>query len=391
MAKIYDNKEENEKAILVFVNENKKENASECLEELFGLCEAANIDGVGELIQNVHEFVSATLIGSGKLLELKQLVETHNADLVVFDNELSGRQIKNCEEVLGCRVATRSIVILDIFAKRASTLEGKKQTELAQLKYMKSRLVGSYIGGGKMKGGSGGVGMRGPGETKLELDRRKMEDKILKLERELFDIEKNQNTANKARNYNLQKSVAIVGYTNAGKSTLLNKITRAGVLEKDMLFATLDTVVRKVWLNENLTITLSDTVGFISKLPHEFVKAFKSTLNEAVNANLLLIVVDGSSKNALKELETTKQVLKEINANAKQFILVNKVDKVEKIAPANIEVIANKEGKQSIKPTANEIYETLKAQGESVFKISAKSGDGIDEVKKQIAIYFENK
>ncbi|MCL2771614.1 MAG: GTPase HflX [Firmicutes bacterium] len=353
-----------EKVILVYINLNSKEDTDEVLEELSGLAEACNMEVVGTLSQNLKMPDIRTFIGSGKLLDLKEMAESMEADSVVFDNELVGSQIRNLEDELGVRVATKSMLILDIFARRATTNEGKKQTELAQLKYMRTRLVGSY----EHMGGQGGVGMRGPGETKLELDRRNMKDKIAKLEKECDEIEAARLTANKTRKQTNTKSVVLVGYTNVGKSTIMNKLTKADVLEKDMLFATLDTTTRKLFLTYELSVTLSDTVGFIKNLPHEFVKAFKSTLNAAVEADVLLLVLDASNRHILTEYEVTRQVLGEIGAQGKQIVVINKTD----------ERLEDSEAIEQIK----------KESSGRVIEISAKTGAGLEELKALITNFL---
>lgn len=353
---------ENVQAVLVYANvKGESENVERDLDELKLLCSATNIEEVARLTQNVNDVNPATLIGEGKLKELSDLVKNTNADAIVFENDLSGTKIKNIEDATGVQVLTRSMVILDIFAGRATTAEGKLQTEIAELKYMSTRLTHSEQMLGKYKSS---VGMRGPGETKLELDRRKIKERITKLERELKEMDKQKDIGLNKRNKSNVKTVALVGYTNAGKSTLFNAITKADVLAKNMLFATLDTTSRRVYVNENCQFVLSDTIGFVNKLPHEFVEAFKSTLKEAVNCDLLLIVVDATSKNAKKEYDVVLSVLNEINAtNSKQIVVLNKCD-------GNVN---------------REQVDEIKADGKTCVEISALKKTNLDVLKTQIA------
>ncbi len=355
-------KEDLVKAVLVYANVKGESNdVNRDLDELSLLCGACKINEVGRLTQNINEINPATLIGEGKLQELVNLVKETNADAVVFENDLSGSKIKNIEDATGVQVLTRSMVILDIFASRAKTAEGKLQTEIAELKYMSTRLTHSETMLGKYKSS---VGMRGPGETKLELDRRKIKDRIFKLEKELKAVEKQKDVSLEKRQKSSVKTVALVGYTNAGKSTLFNAITKADVFAKNMLFATLDTTSRRVYISQDKQFILSDTVGFVNKLPHEFIEAFKSTLKEAVNCDVLLIVVDATSKNAKKEYDVVLNVLDEINAtNSKQIIVLNKCDQV-----------INKEQVEAIKQSANNVVE-----------ISALKKINLDLLKTKIA------
>ncbi len=349
------------KAILVYANvKGESDNVERDLDELKLLCSATNIVEVARLTQNINDINPATLIGEGKVKELAELAKTVNADVIVFENDLSGTKIKNIEDATGVQVLTRSMVILDIFASRAITAEGKLQTEIAELKYMSTRLTHSETELGKYKSS---VGMRGPGETKLELDRRKIKARITKLEHELSIMDKQKEVGLSKRNKSNIKTVALVGYTNAGKSTLFNAITKADVLAKNMLFATLDTTSRRVYLNENCQFVISDTVGFVNKLPHEFVEAFKSTLKEAVNCDLLLIVVDATSKNAKREYDVVVNVLGEIGAlNSKRIVVLNKCDR-----NVNVEQV------QQIKQT-----------GANCLEISALTKLNLDKLKSEI-------
>lgn len=353
--------EEIVKAVLVYANIKGESKSPESdLDELSLLCEATNIKEVARLTQNLNEVNPATLIGEGKLLELKELIEQTNADAAVFENDLSGSKIKNIEDATDVQVLTRSMVILDIFARRATTKEGKLQTEIAELKYMSSRLAHSA---GVMSKYKSSVGMRGPGETKLELDRRKNKERIEHLSRELKAMEKQKDVGTQSRAKNGIKTVALVGYTNAGKSTLFNAITKADVMAKNMLFATLDTTSRRVYVSPECQFVLSDTVGFVNKLPHEFVEAFKSTLKEAVNADVLLIVVDATSKNAKQEFDVVKSVLAEIGAtNSKQLVVLNKCDLVTNVSE----------------------LEKIKSEAKDYIEISALKKINIDKLKQKI-------
>lgn len=323
--KLYSTAKEKEKAFLVSVSVKKDFNPEESLVELALLVEAANFDVVGSMFQNTNEPSVQFLIGTGKLDELKSEVEKLKPNIVVFDNELSGMRLRNLEEYLNCKVIDRSMLILDIFANRAVSGEGKLQVKLAQLKYSMPRLMGLVPSNNKY---GGGIGMRGPGESKLELDRRKIEGEVQKVEAKLKELEKQKDVSRKNRMESKVKNVAIVGYTNSGKSTLLNTLTKTNVLSKDMLFATLDTTSRSLFLGEGKQIVITDTVGFVSRLPHELIQAFKSTLKETIDADLLLVVVDGSSKRAGKELEIVNNVLDELGAGQKpKIFVVNKMDK----------------------------------------------------------------
>lgn len=344
-------------AILVHATISKNEDMNFSLQELERLCETANLTVSDILTQNVKEITPATFIGSGKIEELKELVKKNSADIVIFNNELSGSQIKNISDLVGVKVIDRTMLILDIFAMRATSNEGKLQVALAQYKYTLPRLSG--IAGSSGRFGSGGVGMRGPGETKLELDRRVIQNNITRLEKQIKEIKENRNLRRSERTKNQIKEVAIVGYTNAGKSTLLNTISKAGIYADDKLFATLETTTRKLWLDVGKEIIITDTVGFIDKLPHAFVDAFASTLEEAKRADLILVVVDSTDKNREKQIEVVEQVLSEIDANStKKLYIYNKIDKIS---------------------DQDEI-----PSGENVVKISAKRNIGLDTLKQKI-------
>ena len=319
----FNTKKDAEKAILVGVIYSNKEDVSSQLKELSRLAETAGVYVLDSTYQYVREITPATLIGEGKVQEIKDLVQEKDANLVIFDVELSGSQTKNLSDAFGVKVIDRITLILDIFAGRAISNEGKLQVQLAQLKYNMPRLASLKGTSGRF--GSGGVGMRGPGETKLELDRRAAQDNIFKLEKEIAKIKQNRQLQKKNRNSNAFK-VAIVGYTNAGKSTLLNLISKAGIYTDDKLFATLDTTSRNVYLDYGKQIVLTDTVGFISKLPHHLVDAFSATLEEAKDANLILHVIDSSNSDKNKQIEVVEQVLNKQQVTAPILRVYNKSD-----------------------------------------------------------------
>ena len=316
-------------------------------------------------MQNKETPDPRTVIGSGKIWELSELCRNNGVKLVVFDAELSPSQIRNIEDDLGddISVIDRSMLILDIFALHATTGEGKLQVELAQLRYTAPRLIGK---GTQLSRLGGGIGTRGPGESKLESDRRHMKRRIVALESELEELEKNRMTMRASRDKSQIPQIAIVGYTNAGKSTLLNTLTDAGILAENKLFATLDPTTRKLKLPCGETVLLTDTVGFIRKLPHHLVKAFKSTLDEAVYADILMIVIDAHDDEARAQLEVTETLLAELGAAGKPTIYVyNKCDLgVSAELPS---YVANNEDPNHI-----------------VCAISAKSGQGIDTLLKKV-------
>ncbi len=316
------------KAVLVGIctDDTDAAETEKSINELERLLDTAGGVCVARLTQNKERPDPRTLIGSGKVQELAALCRGNDVGLVVFDEELSPSQIRNLEDALGddVRVIDRSILILDIFALHAVTREGKLQVELAQLKYTAPRLTGH---GKDMSRLGGGIGTRGPGESKLESDRRHMKHRIVALEEELRALDKNRRTMRASRDRSGIPKIAIVGYTNAGKSSLLNRLTDAGILAEDKLFATLDPTTRKFDLPTGESVLLTDTVGFIRKLPHHLIKAFRSTLDEAVFADALMIVVDVSDPEYPAQLEVTEKLLEELNAAGKPTLYVfNKCD-----------------------------------------------------------------
>lgn len=321
-------KEEDYRAILVGLQ--RDEDISYSMEELAGLAEAAGSKVLGQMIQNLEKPNTATLIGKGKVEELAQMAEAMEADMVIFNDELSGMQLRNLEEAVGVRVIDRTILILDIFAARASSREGKLQVELAQLKYRLPRLTGF---GRSLSRLGGGIGTRGPGEKKLETDRRHIERRMDDIKAELSKLKSTRSTQRARREKQQIPVVALVGYTNSGKSAIMNRILsmydkeEKNVFEENMLFATLDTQQRSVVLESGRKFILVDTVGFVSKLPHSLVEAFKATLEEVSYADLLLHVVDSSYENHDFHIEVTDNVMKEIGAGGKEKIMVfNKSD-----------------------------------------------------------------
>ena len=324
------------KGIIVGININNKNNFDESMEELKNLCLACKIETVGQIKQNSKKVNSTFYMGSGKIDELKNLVEENNADIVIFNNELSASQVKNIEEEINCNVIDRTALILDIFANRAKTRESKLQVEVAKPQYELPRLVGSNEDLGRQSGGVG-TKNRGAGETKLELDRRRIEDKIANLNKEL-EVLKNQREVQKSKRKKSNiPNVALVGYTNAGKSSVMNALVEKfindedkKVFEKNMLFATLETYVRNIKLDNNKSFLLSDTVGFVGDLPHSLVKAFRSTLEEVCDADLLLHVIDISNPNYENHINVTNETLNQIGADNIPVIYVyNKVDLME--------------------------------------------------------------
>lgn len=343
------NEQKQERVILAGVHRGLRDvlndTTDESVAELGELVKTAGGEVVGEMIQNRPDLETATYMGEGKLEELKNAVYALNADVVVFDDELSPVQTRNITDFLGIKVLDRSMLILDIFAMRAKSGEGKLQVELAQLKYRLPRLRGFGI---EMSRTGAGIGTRGPGETRLESDRRHIRRRISALEQEIEELKKHRGLIRGRRKKDGVITAALVGYTNAGKSTLLNKLTDADVFAEDKLFATLDPTSRMITLDDNRKILLVDTVGFIRKLPHHLIEAFKSTLEEAVQADVLLHIIDASNEQADNHIAVVEKVLSDIGAVGKPIINVyNKCDRLESSPDktSNGVYISAKEGK----------------------------------------------
>ena len=324
-------REDEYRAVLVGLQ--RDEDISYSMEELKGLAEAAGVEVLGQMIQNLERPNTATLIGKGKVEELAEMVKNMEVDTVIFNDELTGMQLRNLEDAVGVRVIDRTILILDIFADRASSREGKLQVELAQLQYRMPRLTGF---GKSLSRLGGGIGTRGPGEKKLETDRRHIEKRMYDIKSELAQIKNTRGVQRAKREKSEIPVVALVGYTNSGKSALMNRLLtmtekeEKTVFEKNMLFAILDTQQRSVTLDTNHQFILVDTVGFVSRLPHSLVNAFKATLEEVAYADLLIHVVDASYENHDFHIEVTNKVLEEIGAGDKEKIMAfNKIDLVE--------------------------------------------------------------
>lgn len=320
--------QEKEKAILVGANIDLQDNFLKLMDELENLADACDIEVVGREVQNLIEVNNSLYIGKGKAEEIAQKVEALGVDMVIFNNELSGKQMRNLSKIINCEILDRTALILEIFSRRARTKEAKLQVEVARLEYMMPRLVGMHTSLGRQGGGSGFFN-KGSGEKKIELDRRRIEEKLTDLRRELEDLSKDRETQRKKREESDIPLVSLVGYTNAGKSTLMNymvdrfvKDDEKRVFEEDMLFATLETSVRKIELEDNRKFLLSDTVGFISELPHDLVKAFRSTLEEIKNADLLLEVIDYSDPDFAEHIKVTKETLEKIGASDIPIIYV---------------------------------------------------------------------
>ncbi len=358
---------ETERVILVGVCTSEQEDTLNSLEELKDLADTAGAKTVGKLWQNREQIHPGTYIGKGKIEELKDLLWELDATGIICDDELSPAQMKNLQDELDTKVMDRTLVILDIFAARASTSEGKIQVELAQLKYRQTRLTGF---GTAMSRLGGGIGTRGPGEKKLEMDRRLIKSRIAQLTRELKDVRRHREVTREQRIRNHIPVAAIVGYTNAGKSTLLNVLTGADILAEDKLFATLDPTTRERRLPGGQEILLTDTVGFIRKLPHHLIEAFKSTLEEARYADLILHVADVSNPRMDEQMYTVYETLKSLGVTDKPVITVfNKQDKILE-DPGIIRDF----------------------QADYTVKISAKTGEGIPELLKTVeAVLREQK
>lgn len=366
MANSIEVKEIEEKLILIGVSTGDGDDTEESLEELKELVNTAGASAVGKVIQNREKVHPGTYIGKGKIEEVRELLEELEATGIVCDDELSPAQLRNLEDTLDTKVMDRTLIILDIFAKRASTSEGKIQVELAQLKYRLGRLVGLRSSLSRL---GGGIGTRGPGEKKLEMDRRLVKDRISQLNKELSEVKRHREVTRGQRSKNQAPIAAIVGYTNAGKSTLLNTLTDAGVLEEDKLFATLDPTTRNLLLPGKQEILLTDTVGFIRKLPHHLIEAFRSTLEEAKYADYILHVVDASNAQMDYQMHIVYETLETLGIKDKTIItLFNKQDK-----------IVPEEGLKDLK-------------ADYTLKISAKYSDGLEELQDLLEkILRENK
>lgn len=324
---MYEMEEIKEKVILVGVETGGDEPAETSLDELAELARTAGAEVAGRLIQTRESIHPGTYIGKGKLLELKDLLWETDATGIICDDELTSAQLGSLEAELSCKVIDRTLLILDIFAARAVSGEGKIQVELAQLRYRASRLAGL---GKSLSRLGGGIGTRGPGEKKLEMDRRLIRERISRLKRELKDVEKHRELVRSQRKQSGLKTAALVGYTSAGKSSLLNALTDAGILEDAMLFSTLDTTTRSLMLDNTQEILVTDTVGFIRKLPHHLVEAFKSTLEEAKYADIIIHVVDVSNPNMEMQMHVVYETLRELGAEGKPVVtLFNKQDLLE--------------------------------------------------------------
>lgn len=349
---------EAERVILVSVSTSDQDDTYRSLEELRELADTAGAETVGTVVQSREQIHPGTYIGKGKIEEIKDLLWELEATGIICDDELSPVQMKNLQDELDTKVMDRTLVILDIFAARASTREGKIQVELAQLKYRQSRLTGF---GKAMSRLGGGIGTRGPGEKKLEMDRRLIKSRIAQLNRELRDVRRHREITRGARSKKSVPVAAIVGYTNAGKSTLLNTLTGAGILAEDKLFATLDPTTRGVKLPGGQEVLLTDTVGFIRKLPHHLIEAFRSTLEEAKYADVILHVADASNPQMDEQIYTVYETLRSLEVVDKPVITVfNKQDKIEE----------------------EKVIRDFHA--DCTVKLSAKTGEGISELLKTI-------
>lgn len=356
MAELYELKEKEERVILVGVSISDADDTKDSLEELEELAKTAGAKTVGVVIQNREYMHPGTYVGKGKIDEIKELIWELDATGIICDDELSPAQMKNLQDELDVKVMDRTLLILDIFAARATTSEGKIQVELAQLKYRQSRLAGFGIALSRL---GGGIGTRGPGEKKLEMDRRLIKGRITQLNRELKEVRRHRELTREHRAKTKIPVVAIVGYTNAGKSTLLNKLTGANVLEEDKLFATLDPKTRNLRLPSGQEILLTDTVGFIRKLPHHLIEAFKSTLEEAKYADMILHVVDASNPQMDEQMHIVYETLKGLDVTDKPVITAfNKQDRL----------------------TQSVVLRDFKA--DHIVNISAKTGEGLEKMQE---------
>ncbi len=364
MAELIDLKETKERVLLFAVSLGENDDTEKSLDELEELVETAGALTVGRVIQNREKIHPGTYLGKGKIEELKELLWENDATGVVCDDELSPVQLRNLEDGLETKVMDRTMVILDIFAGRAKTREGKLQVELAQLKYRSARLVGLRSSLSRL---GGGIGTRGPGEKKLEMDRRLIHERISQLKEELREVECHRQVQRRQRERAHTKVAAIVGYTNAGKSTLLNYLTDAGILAEDKLFATLDPTTRNVVLPGGQNILVTDTVGFIRKLPHHLIEAFKSTLEEAKYCDIILHVADCSNPQMDIQMHIVYETLKQLKVTDKTVVTVfNKIDKLE----------------------GETILKDLSADYQ--VKLSAKTGQGIDALLETLETIMRN-
>ena len=365
MAELIDIKDLEERVILAAVSLSDGDDTESSLDELEELVKTAGGTAVGRLIQNRESIHPGTYLGKGKIEELKELIWETEATGIVCDDELSPAQLRNLEDALETKVMDRTMVILDIFARHATTREGKLQVELAQLKYRAVRLVGLRNSLSRL---GGGIGTRGPGESKLEIDRRRIHDRISQLKSELAEVQRHRELSRQQRERSHILRAAIVGYTNAGKSTLLNRLTDAGILAEDKLFATLDPTTRNYRLLDGQEILLTDTVGFIRKLPHNLVEAFKSTLEEAKYCDIILHVVDCSNPQMDVQMHVVYDTLRELGVEDKEYItLFNKVDKVE----------------------GNPVFRDF--QSDYQLKISAKTGQGLSELSELLGTILRSR
>ena len=354
MADWYENQEIEERVILIGVETREGDDTEESLDELGELADTAGAVTVGRIIQKREAIHPGTYIGAGKISEVVELAERTHATGVICDDELSPAQLRNLEQLLDLKVMDRTLVILDIFAKHATTSEGKLQVELAQLRYRLARLVGLRSSLSRL---GGGIGTRGPGEKKLEMDRRLIKDRIAHLNRELREVQTHREISRKKRMNQTTMIGAIVGYTNAGKSTLLNKLTQAGILAEDKLFATLDPTTRALTLPGGEKVLLTDTVGFIRKLPHHLIEAFKSTLEEAKYSDVILHVVDCSNPQMDMQMYVVYETLRQLEVKGKEIVTVfNKIDK------------------ETADPMCRDPHADYRV------KISAKTGEGLDSL-----------
>ena len=359
----FETKEIVEKVILLGVDVG--DDTKDSMKELAELVDTAGAIVLDSIIQSRERIHPGTYLGKGKIEEVRERIERLDATGVVCDDELTPAQLRNLEDLLDTKVMDRTMVILDIFAKRATTSEGKIQVELAQLKFSAARLIGLRSSLSRL---GGGIGTRGPGEKKLEMDRRLIHERISQLKSELKKVESHRELIRKSRDENLAFNVAIVGYTNAGKSTLLNKLTDANILAEDKLFATLDPTTRKLKLGSGQEILVTDTVGFIRKLPHHLIEAFKSTLEEAKYANLLVHMVDASNEEASSQMLVVYDTLRSLDVVDKDIITVfNKTDLIKEREELPRDFHADK-----------------------IIKMSAKTGDGIEDLKKTIENILQN-